>query len=256
MWCLVKDGMMHEFKRAESKKPHASRPLEGSLAMPVKERAEANGQKRGFQLVLGGLYGSESQESIEYEIVNGCDDDVEKWLNSISAASLLAAIASNGGMPQYAIEALAVSEEKVKRRERRSRAVAGKTAQSWDGCSVASSSLSTASTASAASSSCPRARSPSGPVPAKDSAVRPLSPRAVLHSSPPPHPSPPPPAASPAHIDDAASPPSPLPTSSARHFRRRAPVVRRPDLQHATASSTLPSIAGMQAAEVDGCFDV
>jgi hypothetical protein len=227
MWCLVKDGMMHEFKRAESRKPHTSRLLEGSIAMPVEDCKDEKTRKRGFQLVLGGLYGSQQQETIEYELVEGCDDDVERWLNSISAASLLAAIASNGCMPRYAVEALAVSEEKSFRRERRSRAVAGKAAQSWDGCSVASSALSTASTISMASASSCRSsspfKSPSLPVAAAPS----RSPPPVVNNATPPRS---------VHLSEAIlelvdNPPPPpqvlVPPSSVRHFMRRTPAALR-----------------------------
>lgn len=258
MWCLVKDGMLHEFKRAESRKPHASRPLEGSLAIPIDDRKESHSQKRGFQLVLGGLYGSQQHDTIEYEIVDGYDDDVEKWLNSISASSLLAAIASSGGMPQYAIDALAVSEEKVARRERRSRAVAGKCAQTWDSCSVASSALSTASTVSAASASSHRSLSnPELLSPNRQATLTPspcappqLSAAATL-------PPPPPPSnvyISTAGCDSNPPPPAETPTApptSARHFRRRAPTAMR-------RTHNQPPHAADAAAEhhADGNFDV
>jgi hypothetical protein len=232
MWCLVKDGMLHEFKRAESRKPRASRLLEGSLAMPIAEGATPQGQKRGFQLVLGGLYGSQQQEAITYELVDGSDDDVERWLNSISAASLLAAIASNGGMPHYAVEALAVSEEKALRRERRTRAVAGKAAQAWDSCSVASSALSTASTVSVASASSLRSSSS-----VKSSACagkEPAAPAAlpVHHDALPSPPSGPTSAAPVSEDCDVEPPPKPIPSpaqplAASRHFKRRAPTSMR-----------------------------
>lgn len=228
MWCLVKDGMMHEFKRAESKKPRTSRPLEGSLAMPLEE--SSSGHKRGFQLILGGLYGHHQQEGIEYELVDGCDDDVEKWLNSISAASLLAAMSSNGAMPKYAVEALAVSEQKALRRERRSRAVVGKAAQSWDGCSVSSSSLSTASTISVASSSSRRSSSPAVPAPLKASHASAPSTPAMSVASPPVFPTAAPLSDSSPIDDSNPIPPlnsSPCPPSTSRHFRRRAPAAIR-----------------------------
>jgi hypothetical protein len=245
MWCLVKDGMMHEFKRAESRKPHASRPLEGSLAMPFEDRKEGNSRKAGFQLVLGGLYGSQQQETIEYELVGGCDDDVERWLNSISAASLLAAIASNGCMPRYAVEALAVSEEKTLRRERRSRAVAGKATPSWDGCSVASSALSTASTVSVASVSSRRSLSPlkSASLPVAASRASSPSPTPAVKPDTPPRSV----DLSDSLLEGADNPPLPQPVSapspSARHFMRRAPSSLRrslaaaPEVQHAPATN-------------------
>lgn len=255
---------MHEFKRAESRKPHASRPLEGSLAMPVEECKDDRNQKRGFQLVLGGLYGSQQQETIEYQLVDGCDDDVEKWLNSISAASLLAAIASNGGMPQYAVEALAVSEEKSLRRERRSRAVSGKSAQSWDACSVASSALSTASTISVASASSRRSCSPlkslKSPLPA--SAARSPSAPVVAEaavaedaSAPPPRPT----NLSGKVVEEADQPPLPqpvpVPPATVRHFRRRAPAAALRQSQAAGHDNA--SIAGTaNFREEEGTFDV
>jgi hypothetical protein len=254
MWCLVKDGMMHEFKRAESRKPCVSRPLEGSIAVPVEERKDDSSHKRGFQLMLGGLYGSQHQEMIEYELVDGCHDDVERWLNSISAASLLAAIASNGCMPRYAVEALAVSEEKSLRRERRSRAVAGKAAQSWDGCSVASSTLSTASTISVLSASSRRSASPLKSPSLPAAAARPASPPSIVTTS-----------ILPRSIDlndvEGADNPSPQLVSappSVRHFMRRTPAALRRsqaatlDEQHAPAalcSSSMEVVAGHGALE-------
>lgn len=250
---------MHEFKRAESRKPHASRPLEGSLAMPVEDCKDDRTQKRGFHLVLGGLYGSQQQETIEYQLVDSCDDDVEKWLNSISAASLLAAIASNGGMPQYAVEALAVSEEKSLRRERRSRAVSGKSAQSWDACSIASSALSTASTISVASASSRRSCSPlkslKSPLPA--SAARSPSPLAVAEHAPAPPPRPINLGGKVVEEADQPPPPQhvPIPPAAVRHFRRRAPAAALRQSQAAGHDS--PSIGGAaNFGEEEGTFDV
>ncbi len=227
--------------------------------MPVEECKDDRTQKRGFQLVLGGLYGSQQQETIEYQLVDGCDDDVEKWLNSISAASLLAAIASNGGMPQYAVEALAVSEEKSLRRERRSRAVSGKSAQSWDACSVASSALSTASTISVASASSRRSCSPlkslKSPLPA--SAARSPSPLAVAEHAPAPPPRPI--NLSGKVVEEADQPPPPqpvpIPPAAVRHFRRRAPAAALRQSQAAGYDSH--SIGGAaNFGEEEGTFDV
>lgn len=263
MWCLVKDGMLHEFKRAESRKPHASRPLEGSLAMPIEERQDSRRQKRGFQLVVGGLYGCQQHETIEYEIVDGHDDDVEKWLNSISASSLLAAIASSGGMPQYAMDVLAVSEEKIVRRERRCRAVVGKSAQSWDSCSVASSALSTASTVSAASH---RSSSKSDLLAPARQATRCPSPCTLEQPAAAAHERTLPP---PSNVCIAAAthgfdlpPPAEIPAApptSVRHFRRRTPAAMRRthasphlDCQPQHASHT---VAEQCLDHEDGSFD-
>ena len=280
MWCLVKDGMLHEFKSAESRKPRASRLLEGSLAMPIAEGATPQGQKRGFQLVLGGLYGSQQQEAITYELVDGSDDDVERWLNSISAASLLAAIASNGGMPHYAVEALAVSEEKALRRERRTRAVAGKAAQAWDSCSVASSALSTASTVSVTSAS--SLRSSSSVKSSACAAKEPAAPAAlpVHHHAPPSPPPPGPTSAAPVSEDcDVEPPPKPIPSpaqplAAPRHFKRRTPTSMRqaqagaapavdPAERQPAARSASPDVSAQQLVaermkqrEEEGEFDV
>jgi hypothetical protein len=262
MWCLVKDGMIHEFKRAESRKPHASRRLEGSLAMPIENAKQSTCQRRGFQLVLGGLYGSEKQESIEYELVDGRDEDVEKWLNSISAASLLAAIASNGGMPQYAVDALAVSEQTAARRERRTRAVVGKAAQSWDGCSVSSSAKSTASTVSAFSQS-----SSSSEIHSHHQHItmqsRVAEGKCDASSDPLPHPSPPsvtPKDAQSHHSQPPPPPiPCPLPPASVRHFRRRAPGSIRlvqPAAPQQICTGLSPPVFATQSKEEAGEFDV
>jgi len=283
MWCLVKDGMLHEFKNAESRKPRASRLLEGSLAMPIAEGTTPKGQTCGFQLVMGGLYGSQQQEPIVYELVDGSEDDVERWLNSISAASLLAAIASNGGMPQYAVEALAVSEEKAMRRERRTRAVSGKAAQAWDACSVASSSLSTASTVSVNSAASHRSLSS---VRSPTTAANPptSSPVLPVRASSPPLPAPPPSTSSATAASAVAAvsaaledldiepppPPKPSPVqppASPRHFKRRAPSsIRQPPAAcqpQPTARSQSPEARAQQLAiermkqrEEEGEFDV
>ena len=229
--------------------------------MPIEDVKQSNCQKRGFQLVLGGLYGSEKQESIEYELVDGRDEDVEKWLNSISAASLLAAIASNGGMPQYAVDALAVSEETAARRERRTRAVVGKAAQSWDGCSVSSSAKSTASTLSAFSQ-----RSTSSEIQSshQDLAVQSRFAEdkcgAALH--PLPHPSSPSVALNVAPSHHSQPPPlpiqCPLLPASVRHFRRRAPGSIRL-VQPAAAQlqqQISPPVFATQSKEEAGEFDV
>jgi hypothetical protein len=256
MWCLVKDGMLHEFKRAESRKPSASRLLEGSLALPIEVVDDSNRRHCGFQLVMGGIYGNQEQLPIEYELVDGCHDDLEKWLNSISAASLLAAITSHGRMPQYALDALSVAEEKSLRRERRSRATAGKAAQSWDVCSVSSSALSTASTVSASSATSQSSSTSCCPqgfdhLPQQCSASS-LRPQHSLCSS---------------NCGDEFKPP-PLPqalpisqVSSVRQFRRRAHNAHRHD-QVASAEclqpcNILPPLkTGTELQQDEGEFDV